>query len=415
MDPVAHVTYEMGTDFQFQRRSGAHTLDGISVNTTTDLIFAGAHDDYSRVDGAIEIIDVTDPSKPETLTRIPCPGYQSDVAVHQTLLLQTLDHPASNAGCDPEWLQTSGAAAVDRAGTGGLRIFDVTDPARPRLIHFVEVRGEFDEGVHNVTVLPWAGIAYLAQLNGELGILDLGDPAFSYTGIEVSSISHEMKSSCHDIGLDPIRLMAFCPATEDETYVLDVTDPMRPAYLSTIVNAALSRHHGARMAPDGVTLVLEAEYDHPPEIDSDAPAGLWFYDFTEPADPELLGSWAPDSCVPSEREERACSSHWFNFVPGTELVVAAWRHEGVFVVDYTDPAAAFETASFRPALVRAGALRLGATPDFWSAYVWHGLVYASSGDFLSGLHILRHDDITDAEPSPYDEGTSWGRWTAQGP
>jgi hypothetical protein len=414
MDLVAHVSYDMGGDIQFQRRSGAHTVDGVSVDTTTDLVFASAHTDNSRVDGGIEIIDITDPSEPTRLTRIPCPGYQSDVAVYETLLVQTLDHQGSNAGCDPDWLQATGSAAVDRAGTAGVRIFDVTDPARPRLIHFLEVTGEIGDGVHDVTVLPWAGVAYLAQLNGQLGILDLGDPAFPYTAIDVSSISPEMKTSCHDIGLDPVRLLAFCPAMEDETYVLDVREPMRPAYLSKVVNAALSRHHGAFMAPDGVTLVLEAEYDHPPEVASDAPAGLWFYDLTEPADPELLGSWAPASCEPSEDAERACSSHWYNFIPGTDRLVAAWRHEGVFVVDYTDQAAPVEAGFFSPSS-RAGVLHMVAGSDFWTAYFWHGHVYASSGGSRSGLYILRQDDITDAEPSPYDEGTSWGRWTGAGP
>lgn len=413
MELRAYVRYDMGGDLQFQRRSGAHILDGVSVDTTTDLVFASAHTDVSRVDGGIEIFDITDPSMPTRLTRIPCPGYQSDVAVHETLLVQTLDHQASNAGCDPQWLRTSGSAAVDRAGTGGVRIFDVADPARPRLIHFLELTGGIGDGVHDVTVLPWAGVAYLAQLNGELGILDLGDPAFPYTAINVGSISQEMKASCHDIGLDPIRLLAFCPAMEDETYVLDVSEPMRPEYVSKVVNPALSRHHGALMAPDGVTLVLQAEYDHPPVVPSDAPAGLWFYDLSEPTDPELRGSWDPVSCEPTEDDERACSSHWYNFVAGTQLLVAAWRHEGVYVVDYTDPAAAVETGFFSPSS-RAGVLRPVATADFWTAYYWHGNVYGSAGGARSGLYILRHDDMTDVEPSPYDEGTSWGRWTADG-
>ena len=171
MELVAHVGYPMGGDIQFQRRSGAHTLDGVSVDTTTDLVFASAHTDLSRTDGGIEIIDITIASNPRRLTRIPCPGYQSDVAVYETLLLQTLDHRGSNAGCDPAWLLASGSAAVDRAGTAGVRIFDVTDPARPRLIHFLDVTGEIGDGVHDLTVLPWAGIAYLAQLNGNWGSL----------------------------------------------------------------------------------------------------------------------------------------------------------------------------------------------------------------------------------------------------
>jgi hypothetical protein len=412
IEAVDYVPYQMGTDFQFQRRSGSHLVDGVSVTTTTDLVFAGAHSDASKSDGGIEVIDITDPSSPTTLTRIPCPGYQSDVAVHETLLLQAIDHPASNAGCDPDWLAASGSAAVDRPGIGGVRIFDVSDPARPRLLHFVEVGDEF-EAVHNLAVLPWADVAYLAQLNGELGILDLGDGEYPYTALEVSSISPEMKTSCHDIGLDPVKQLAFCPASLDETYVLDVSDPMGPAYLSTIVNAALSRHHEARMAPDGVTLVLQAEYDHPPEVASDAPAGVWFYDFSDPTDPQLLGSWAPDSCEPSERDERACSSHSFNFIPGTELLVASWRHEGVFVVDYADPAHPVEAGAFRPG--GRGILGLGASaPDFWAAYYWHGHLYANAGRGLGGLYILRHDESTTAEPSPYDEGMVWGRWSADG-
>jgi hypothetical protein len=414
MELVAHVRYDMGGDIQFQRRSGAHTVDAVSVDTTTDLVFASAHADISRIDGGIEIIDITDPSKPTRLTRIPCPGYQSDVAVYEALLVQTLDHRGSNVGCDPAWLKSTGSAAVDRAGSTGVRIFDVTDPARPRLIHFLEVTGEIGDGVHDVTVLPWAGVAYLARLNGELGILDLKDPGFPYIAIEVSSISPEMKTSCHDIGLDPVRLLAFCAANDDETYVLDVREPMRPRYLSKIVNAAMSRHHGALMAPDGVTLVLQSEYDHRPKVASNAPAGLWFYDLTQPADPQLLGSWAPALCEPAEHEDRACSSHWYNFIPGTNRLVAAWRHEGVFVVDYTDRAAPVEAGFFSPSS-RASALRLVAGADFWTAYFWHGHVYASSGGSRSGLYVLRQDDITDADPSPYDEGTSWGRWTGAGP
>jgi hypothetical protein len=63
---------------------------------------------------------------------------------------------------------------------------------------------------------------------------------------------------------------------------------------------------------------------------------------------------------------------------------------------------------------RAGALRPVASADSWTAYFWRGHAYGSSGGSHSGLYILRHDDIADAEPSPYDEGTGWGRWTGEG-
>lgn len=98
-----------------------------------------------------------------------------------------------------------------------------------------------DDGAHDVTILPWAGVAYLARLNGELGTLDVCDDAFRYTAIAVGSISAKTKTSCHDVGLDPVRRLAFCPANEDETYLLDVSDPLGPRYVGSIVNATLGR------------------------------------------------------------------------------------------------------------------------------------------------------------------------------
>lgn len=411
MELVAHVDYEMGGDLQFQRRTGPHLVSGVAVETMTDLAFASAHSDISRTDGGIEIIDITNPAAAQKLARIPCPGYQSDVAAYENLLIQTIDDPRSNVGCDPAWLRSSGSADVDQTGVGGVRIFDVTDPARPKLIHFQAVVGSFGEGVHDVTVLGWVGIAYLAQLNGELGILDLKDPDFAYTPTKVTSISPGMKASCHDVGLDPVRLLAFCPDLDDATYILDIRVPAHPTYVGKIVNAALSRHHGALLAPDGSTLVVQSEYDHPPEIAGDASAGLWFYNLAEPTRPVILGSWAPKSCKPDEQADRACSSHWYNFVPGTQLVVAAWRHEGLFVVDYSNPAAPTEKAHFRST---PRVLTSIAPTDFWTAYFWHGYVYGSAKGTEGGLYVLRFDGLTDAEPSPYDEGTSWGRWTPKG-
>jgi hypothetical protein len=120
-----------------------------------------------------------------------------------------------------------------------------------------------------------------------------------------------------------------------------------------------------------------------------------------------LGSWAPDSCEPSETDERACSSHWVNFVPDTALVVASWRRHGVFLVAFTDLSAPVEAGFYR-----RSSFRPRANPDFWSVYYWHGHVFASSGGDLSGLYILESDGLDDMEPSAFDEGTSWGRWTS---
>ena len=81
LEVVAQFEYDMGADLQFQRRSGIHLMGGVPVGGARDLVFASAHSDASRTDGAIEILDISDPREPIRLFRIPCPGYQSDVAV----------------------------------------------------------------------------------------------------------------------------------------------------------------------------------------------------------------------------------------------------------------------------------------------------------------------------------------------
>lgn len=391
---LAHLPYEMGTDLQFQRRSGHQlVVDGEPIVGTRDLVFAGAHADRSRDDGAIQLVDVTDSSRPVRLASIPCPGNQSDVAVHGHLLLQAIDEARTNPGCDPIWLRQHSSAPDVDAATDGVRIFDVSDPARPVLVAF---RGP-DDGiaqVHNVTVVPWADLAYLAMRTGELGMIDLADPQFAARTIAISEIAPDAVRGCHDIGLDPARRLAFC-AGELNTRVWDISEPRSPVRISTIEEPAITNHHGARLAADGTTLVINDEFDGRELQSADEARGLWFYDLSRPSRPRFLSSFDASICEPSVD----CTSHWFNFVPTTRGVVAAWKTGGLVVVDFSAPTAPTEAAKFRP----AGA-------DFWSAYVWRGDVYATSEGDAAGLWILAIDGIDDAAPSPTDQGTSWGAW-----
>lgn len=407
---TAHVDYQDprglngGTDLQLQRREGFQTVDGATDSGTRDFVFAGTHRYTSNTRGTIEVIDVTDPADPVVLESIRCPGYHADVAVHENLLLQAIDSASTNPGCRPSWLERSGSSAGDDGAGVGVRIFDVTDPARPELLDFVHT----PSGVHNLTVVPWAGLAYLAYddpalPSGNLGIIDLGGSTFPLTDVPMRDISPGVTVECHDIGLDPDRQLAFCAAI-DATFVWDIGDPYAPAEVATIVNPAINLHHGARPAPDGKTLVLNDELGGAavaPGCQGTGSIGglgaLWFYDVSDPSSPTPLGSFSPTERNPTQLQ---CTSHFYNFVPGEDLVSVGWYRAGAILADFSDPARPAERAAFAPY-----------DASFWSSYYWHGHLYGNAFDWNGGLWILEVEGLPDVAPAPQDEGTSWGRWT----
>lgn len=110
-------------NMQFQRREGPHLADGAMTDGTRDYVFAGA-DSFAGNDRpsdgiGIQVVDVTDPTAVRSVVGIACTGDHSDIAVFENLLVQTIDDPASNGGCetrggwDPD--------GIDEPGRAGLR------------------------------------------------------------------------------------------------------------------------------------------------------------------------------------------------------------------------------------------------------------------------------------------------------
>lgn len=436
---VAHHYFPEGTDLQFQRREGRQRLDGRTVNGTRDYVFVGGDAKSHLDDGAVHVFDVTDPTAPVHLAEVPCPGYHAEIAVHENLLFQGIDSARSHPdGCEDT---VPGAPENDKGDTIGVRVFDITDPARPEVIAFLDA-DDGVEGTHNMTVVPWADRLYLAQAAFDavappLTIVDVSNRDFETHTLDLrTDIGSDLAADgCHDIGLDPERELAFCAAIEN-TLVWDISDPDAPEHVSTIVNPKISIHHGARLAPDGTTLVLNDEHAGAADInvhrDSDTGVGangclgdrttgaLWFYDVTNPELPLLQGSFAPETPRPTASP---CTSHFYNFVPGTTFVVVGWYEAGIVVVDYADPTLPVEAGVFLPEL-----------GNFWAAYYWQGHLYGSSRTVREkgnggGLWVVSFDPLSDEDhedydehegavdlpPAPQDEGTSWGRWTPPHP
>lgn len=413
---VDHIYYEVGSDMQFQRRRGPHLRAGERTRGTRDYLFAGA-DAFAPggpldrpTDGVgIHVFDITDPTAITPVAGVHCVGYHSDVAVYENVLVQTIDDADSNGGCDP----SEDPEGIDERGHAGLRIFDVSDPARPKLVRFI-AEDELDgaSGVHNSTVVGWAGLLYLATNSGSrFGYVDLEDPEFPVTMIPMDELapSGTDARACHDIGLDPDRRLAFCAAA-NHTFIWDISEPTMPEHVATIDNPDIEFHHGARLAPDGETLVLNDEaglavaaFGCLGEGGGGTAGALWFYDVSHPSKPGLKGSFSTEELNPAKN---FCTSHFYNFIPGTQLLVVGWYRSGMIVVDYSDPSSPKEHAAFLP---------MGA--HYWSAYYWHGALYGNAfeapvtADGSGGLWVLTLDGVGDVSPAAQDEGTSWGRWS----
>ncbi len=411
---VAHVPVGATSDMQFQRRDGRQLLDGQVVDRRLDIVVMGG----TGTPG-LSIIDITDPTQPVVLRTVTCGGFHSDVAVYENFVVQSWD--GSGRPCEDG--EPADPDLIDRPGDKGLRIFDITDPARPRLVKFYGRSDGIPSGVHNVTVNGDAGLVYLNMaefnsVNPPWGFVDLDDPELPLTMKDVRDWSPTAADGCHDASVAPTRELLAC-AGITASYIWDISDPTSPTEVAVIPNSAISIHHGARWTPDEQLLVLGDELagaaaDTPCTGggEEQTPIGAtWFYDASVPQAPHLLGTFSM-----TDTEGEYCTSHFYGFHPDTTLMPVGWYDAGIEVVDYAAvagglPGAPTSHAVFEPE-----------DSGFFSAYAWHGYVYGSSFEYGAGkdrnaqgrgLWIIRIDGLdTDVEPTAVDEGNAWGRWNS---
>jgi hypothetical protein len=147
---------------------GAADKDG---TTNSDIAFHGRHAYVGNYDG-FRIIDVSQPDRMNVLSDTTCRANQGDVSVFRTydkrlIMLQSIDRPVTAPDCSgidtalaPELEGPDGQVTTDptnaeprtraRFGYEGLRMFDVTDPAKPRFLRFFRTAC----GSHTHTLAP---------------------------------------------------------------------------------------------------------------------------------------------------------------------------------------------------------------------------------------------------------------------
>lgn len=435
--PVANLEIGSATDIMFQRRAGEQVLAGETIEDTRDYAFVG--NVYEAV--GFTVVDVTDPTEPELLAQVPCGAFHNDIVVWENYVV--VGNDSGSGG-------TADCAGNDGINPGyGITIYDVTDPADPQ---FVRQLGEnafmqadkLTQATHNISLNPETGHVYYSTAGFHTapvwGAFPLAGDVETNESIELPmgalagrTDGTASADGCHDQGLafdvetaaGDVRDFVFCAAI-GTTIIWDVTeDPTDPVHVSTIANPSISIHHGARLAPDGHTLLLNDELAGAAAgvCTAGAPTGTLFaYDISVPEAPVPVGYGSTDE-LNDGADISACTSHFYNFIApeqnadAKQLSVTGWYRSGAVVHDFTRP------AGVGPATPSPFNVHARATPDnarMWAAYAHRGYLYSASYGGETGFFVYELDGYTPGtdgapdelpEPLPFDAGTSWGPWT----
>jgi hypothetical protein len=137
---------------------GNSDKDGV---TNSDLAFYGNYAFSGNYDG-FRILDISSPDQPTVLSDYYCRGPQNDVSVaklgKRLLLFQSIDRAQTKASCDGTRAGSSadtplveeGGLRYADFGFEGIRVFDVTNPRRPRFLTGVPTSC----GSHTHTLVP---------------------------------------------------------------------------------------------------------------------------------------------------------------------------------------------------------------------------------------------------------------------
>jgi len=192
-------------------------------------------------------------------------------------------------------------------------------------------------------------------------------------------------NQCHDITVYSALGLA-AGACSGNGILLDIKDPVHPRRVDAVNDPNYAYWHSASFSNDGSKVVFTDEWG----------GGLGAR--CRPTDPNTWGADAifrlKDNQLKlagyyklpaAQGDTENCVAHNGTLipVPGRDIEVQAWYQGGVSVMDFTDPAHAFEIAYFDRGPIDAKMLVLGGD---WSAYWYNGAIYGS--EIARGLDVF---------------------------
>jgi len=377
------------------------------------------------------VYDVTGEDGPELIQSVVCPGGQNDVSVYGDLLFMSVEQNRARLDCGAGGVEGDVSAERFR----GIRIFDISDINAPRQIAAVQTC----RGSHTHTLVPHPddpNVLYIynsatsgVRPGDELEICSAGPPEenpdtalYSIDVIRVAlDAPHEaaivnrprifadpetgeiaglwrggamgvasqrtaQTNHCHDITVYP-ELNIAAGACSGNGILLDISDPENPVRISEIFDPDMAYWHSATFNNDASTVVFTDEWGGgtAPRCRAEDPAHWGANLIAEITDNGLEGrSFYKLPTIQSDLENCVAHNGTLVPVPGRDIMVQAWYQGGVSVMDFTDPANAFEIAYFDRGPVMEDQLAIG---GYWSTYWYNGRIYGT--EMARGVDVLR--------------------------
>src|SRR5580765_2800844 len=422
--------------------------------------------------------NVEDPARVKLETIVACPGGQGDVSIWGHLAFMSVEGygrldcgsatpagrgggraatppaaaatpPAAGAANQPAQAAPGrgagggrGTAPPDPDRMYGVRIFDITDPLKPRQVAGVQTcRGSH---THSLVTDPNDKDNIYIYVSGTSGIRSsdekagcVADPAAPNTssyGIDVIKVplahpeqaavvnhayifadantgelaslhgrrqgtgepSPNPTAGCHAVTSYPFMSL-LGGACSGNGILLDTSDPVHPKRLDDVADAAFAFWHSATFNNDATKLLFSDEWGGgtQPMCQSSDPA-MWggdaVYDIQGSGDGRHLHFGGYYKMPAWQTATENCVAHNGGLVPvpGRDIMSQAFYQGGATVFDFTDPANIKEIAYFDRGPIDANQLIIG---GYWGVYYYNGYLY--------GSEIARGLDVFELTPSEY--------------
>ena len=414
--------------------------------TNSDLAFWGTMA-FAGNYGGFRILDIRGDS-PRTIVDKACNGPQNDVSVHEMggklYLFQSIDTPQTAEDCSSANAPLINGGTA-RVGYEGVRVFDVTNPRKPKFIDMIQTAC----GSHTHTLIPQGDKAVIYVSSYPLGS-NITPPGAQGPGdyrrcetphkkisiIEVSGrgnkFSYSLKEqplsddtafnrgfqACHDIQILESQKTALASCAGD-AQLWDISDPANPTsnvegkhthIYSPSASDQFEFIHSGVMTWDGKYLAIMDETGGGGTAncfgDGSTDGFYYFYKMVKPGDP--APALESRYLIPRDQGSEICVSHNATVVPvnGKYVMTASYYQGGVTMVDFTDVKNPHEVA-FADLEDATG------SSDEWSSYWYNGRIYSNSGLGRRGDTANRGVDVFKADDSLGLSGAK--TWTRSNP
>jgi hypothetical protein len=365
----------------------------------SDLAFGGNYVYQGNFAGFV-IWDVSNPANPVKVSTVACITSQGDPSIYRNLLFISAEGAGNRNDCG------KGGVQDPKDHMAGVRIYDVADPKKPRLVKNVQTC----KGSHTHTIVPSKkdkDVIYIyvsgnqgARPETELAGCNNGDdPAdpknslFQLDVIKVPLKNPEASAvvtgariftdmmpapsragagrggrggrgvanaaapprpvgprNCHDVTAYPeVNLLAGACASYG--LLVDISNPEKPIRLDAVSDTNFSLWHTAVFSNDGGKIVFTDEWGGGTSPMCQASSMMEMGGNTTLSinkSTKKLKQGAYFKIPTAQTAQENCVSHNGGLipVPGRDVMVQGWYQGGVDVIDFTDPDKPFEIAFF---------------------------------------------------------------------